>query len=146
MAIRVRNNNTAVLKSGTSELKGNLSSSIIQGAQGPVGPMGPQGPQGEVGPQGPQGEAGPMGPQGPQGEQGIQGEQGPQGPAGPTDYNQLENKPDLSIYAEKEDYPDLVVFNARLGKKADKTYVDEAINNALGTIESELDEIIGEEE
>ena len=118
MAIRVRNNNTAVLKSGTSELKGNLSNSIIQGAQGPAGPMGPQGPQGE---------AGPMGPQGPQGEQGIQGEPGPQGPAGPTDYNLMENKPDLSVYASTD-------------------YVDEAINNALGTIESELDEIIGEEE
>ena len=90
MAIRVRNNNTAVLKSDTSELKGNLSNSIIQGAQGPVGPMGPQGPQGEPGPKGDKGD---------KGEQGIQGEKGE---PGTTDYNELENLPDLEKYAVKK--------------------------------------------
>lgn len=36
---------------------------------------------------------------GPKGETGPAGPQGPAGPAGTTDYNQLLNKPDLSVYA-----------------------------------------------
>jgi hypothetical protein len=34
------------------------------------------------------------------GDKGDKGEQGEQGPAGTTDYNELENKPDLSVYME----------------------------------------------
>lgn len=55
------------------------------------------------GPRGDKGERGERGEQGPQGERGERGEQGPQGetgPAGTTDYNELENKPDLSVYIE----------------------------------------------
>ncbi len=68
---------------------------------------GPKGDKGDTGERGPQGVPGPVGPAGPTGEQGIQGQTGPQGapgPAGPkgdpgtTDYNQLDNKPDLSKY------------------------------------------------
>ena len=75
---------------------------------------GPKGDKGDTGERGPQGIAGPAGPTGPRGDQGVQGQTGPQGvpgPAGPkgdpgtTDYNQLDNKPDLT-------------------PKADKTYVD----------------------
>lgn len=58
------------------------------GRRGPAGPQGPVGPRGDTGPQGP------PGPQGPQGET---------GPAGTTDYNNLINKPDLSVYATKID-------------------------------------------
>lgn len=68
---------------------------------------GPKGDKGDTGERGPQGVPGPVGPAGPTGEQGIQGQTGPQGTpgtAGPkgdpgtTDYNQLDNKPDLSKY------------------------------------------------
>lgn len=77
-----------------------------------------------VGEQGPQGAVGPQGPQGLQGPKGDAGPQGPQGEAGPTytagagiditdnvisatggssdfsgDYDDLTNKPDLSVYA-----------------------------------------------
>mgnify|MGYP000947424250 CR=1 FL=1 len=81
---------------------------------------GPKGDKGDTGERGLQGVPGPVGPTGPKGEQGIQGQIGPQGtpgPAGPkgdpgtTDYNQLDNKPDPTL-------------------KADKTYVDDQ-NRAL---------------
>ena len=77
----------------------------IKGRDGQEGATGPQGPQGATGPQGLQGETGPQGPQGatgPQGPQGATGPQGPQGQAGTTDYNELANKPDLSIYATEQ--------------------------------------------
>ena len=54
-----------------------------------------------VGPQGPKGDKGDTGATGPQGPKGDTGTTGPQGPAGTTDYNELENKPDLSVYATK---------------------------------------------
>ena len=69
-----------------------------------VGPQGPKGDKGDTGPQGPKGDkgdTGPQGPQGPKGDTGATGATGPQGPAGTTDYNDLENKPDLSVYATK---------------------------------------------
>lgn len=71
----------------------------LQSLKGDKGDKGPQGPQGLRGPQGEQGEQGIQGIQGPQGEQGPIG---PVGPAGTTDYNELSNKPDLSIYQLKE--------------------------------------------
>ena len=79
---------------------------FVEGPKGEKGEQGPQGEQGEQGlqgPAGPQGEQGARGPQGEQGEQGLQGPAGPQGetgPAGTTDYNELQNKPDLSLYIE----------------------------------------------
>lgn len=57
------------------------------------GEKGEQGPQGETGPQG---EQGLQGPQGPQGEQGPVGPQGPAGSGGTTNYNDLENKPQIN--------------------------------------------------
>ena len=71
---------------------------------------GPKGDKGDTGEKGSQGIPGPVGPAGPKGEQGVQGQTGPQGapgPAGPkgdpgtTDYNQLDNKPDLTKYVSK---------------------------------------------
>lgn len=67
-----------------------------------VGPQGPQGPQGETGATGatgPQGETGATGATGATGPEGPQGPEGPTGPAGTTDYNALDNLPDLSQYA-----------------------------------------------
>lgn len=98
-----------------------------QGIQGPKGdPLrfedltptqkaelrGEKGDRGEIGPRGLQGVPGPMGPVGPKGEQGIQGQIGPKGEPGTTDYNQLSNKPDLTI-------------------KADKTYVDTKLQDKV---------------
>ena len=109
-----------------------------QGIQGPKGdPLrfedltptqkaelrGEKGDRGEIGPRGLQGVPGPMGPVGPKGEQGIQGQIGPKGEPGTTDYNQLSNKPDLTI-------------------KADKTYVDtklqDKVNEAGDTMTGNL--------
>lgn len=59
---------------------------------------GSKGDKGDTGERGPQGVPGPVGPAGPKGEQGIQGQTGPKGDPGTTDYNQLDNKPDLSKY------------------------------------------------
>lgn len=76
----------------------------VKGAKGDTGEQGPQGPQGEPGPQGETGEQGPQGKPGPQGETGEQGPQGPQGDKGDpgtTDFDELENKPDLDVYERK---------------------------------------------
>jgi hypothetical protein len=55
--------------------------------------------QGIIGPPGAPGPTGPAGPQGQPGADstvpGPQGPEGPTGPPGPTDYNELENKPNL---------------------------------------------------
>lgn len=104
----------------------------------------PKGSQGPTGAKGEDGQAGATGPQGvsiesivfketnadggnvytitltnkntyeftaPRGQQGIPGQQGP---AGSTDYNNLENKPDLSIFAEEADVAELLA--GKLGK------------------------------
>lgn len=101
-----------------------------QGEQGLQGPKGDKGEKGDKGDKGEQGEVGPMGPQGPQGEQGPVGPQGPAGSGGTTNYNDLENKPqingielignktsgDLKMYTQEEvDY--------LLNDKMDKPYV-----------------------
>jgi hypothetical protein len=109
---------------GPQGLKGDTGDIGPQGIQGDIGPQGIPGPQGvkgdtgDPGPQGPAGSTGPQGDTGPQGLQGVQGLkgdtgdvgpagsqgpqglQGPQGPAGTTNYNDLTNKPDLSIYSQ----------------------------------------------
>ena len=99
-----------------------------QGPAGQTGPQGPAGPQGQPGPQGPTGATGatpvisasasvnnstgtpsvsvsvtgtPEAPNMDFSFQNLKGETGAQGPAGTTDYNNLTNKPDLSIYEEK---------------------------------------------
>ena len=61
---------------------------------GPKGDTGDKGDKGDPGEPGPQGE---VGPQGPQGEQGA---------PGTTDYNELDNKPDLTT---KEDALEIVI-------------------------------------
>ena len=95
--------------------KGDTGVQGATGEQGPNGDTGIQGPkgdtgvQGATGEQGPKGDTGPQGEQGPKGDTGVQGatgEQGPKGdtgPAGTTDYNDLSNKPDLSVYATNTD-------------------------------------------
>jgi hypothetical protein len=46
------------------------------------------------------------------GDKGDQGDQGEQGPPGTTDYNELENKPDLSVYLTEVTEEDLDrIFN-----------------------------------
>ncbi len=130
--------------------KGDKGDKGDKGEQGPKGETGPQGEQGlqglqgekgekgDKGDKGEQGEVGPMGPQGPQGEQGPIGPQGPAGSGGTTDYNDLENKPqingvelkgnktsgDLKMYTQEEvDY--------MLADKMDKPYTSiEITDNA----------------
>lgn len=71
----------------------------IQGIQGETGLTGPQGEQGAQGIQGLKGDTGDTGATGPQGLQGPKGDTGDTGPAGTTNYEQLDNLPDLSVYA-----------------------------------------------
>ena len=115
----------------------------VQGPPGQIGPRGEKGDRGETGPRGLQGIPGPVGPAGPKGEQGIQGQTGPQGvpgPAGPkgdpgtTDYNQLTNKPDLTLKADKTyvDSQDTV-----LAKRID-TGLDNKVNKAGDTMTGRL--------
>lgn len=112
-----------------------------QGEQGLQGPQGEKGDKGDKGDKGEQGEVGPIGPQGPQGEQGPIGPQGPAGSGGTTNYNDLENKPqingvelkgnktsgDLKMYTQEEvDY--------MLADKMDKPYTSiEITDNATIT-------------
>lgn len=85
----------------------------LKGEQGEVGPAGPEGPQGVKGDKGEKGDpgapgiTGATGAQGPKGDKGDTGAQGPAGakgdkgdtgPAGTTDYNNLQNKPNLGVY------------------------------------------------
>ncbi|VGU87442.1 hyaluronoglucosaminidase [Streptococcus pyogenes] len=64
---------------------------------------------------------GPMGPQGPTGERGPIGPTGPIGKPGTTDYNQLQNRPNLDAFAQKKE------TNSKITKlessKADKNAV-----------------------
>lgn len=104
---------------------------------------GSKGDKGDTGERGPQGVPGPVGPAGPKGEQGIQGQTGPQGapgPAGPkgdpgtTDYNQLDNKPDPTLKADKT-YVDSQ--NAALTKRIDEglqSKVDKAGDTMTGNL------------
>lgn len=78
------------------EFKGEKGEQGPQGEQGLQGPQGEKGDKGDKGDKGEQGEVGPMGPQGPQGEQGPVGPQGPAGSGGTTNYNDLENKPQIN--------------------------------------------------
>lgn len=68
-----------------------------QGIQGNTGPTGAQGPAGPEGPIGNTGPAGPAGPAGPKGDPGPAGPTGPKGDPGTTDFNDLQNKPDLIL-------------------------------------------------
>lgn len=104
---------------------------------------GSKGDKGDTGERGPQGVPGPVGPAGPKGEQGIQGQTGPQGtpgPAGPkgdpgtTDYNQLDNKPNLALKADKSYVDDQ---NRDLTKRIDtglQSKVDKAGDTMTGNL------------
>ena len=97
------------------DLKGRVGFGTVSWAVGPQGPQGErgekgdkgdtgiQGPRGERGERGEKGDKGDPGIQGPRGERGEKGDKGDTGPAGTTDYNELNNKPDLSQYATKEE-------------------------------------------
>lgn len=80
---------------------------LATGPQGPAGEKGDKGDTGEKGEQGVQGvqgekgDTGERGPQGLTGATGAKGDKGEKGAPGTTDYNQLENKPDLTIFYKK---------------------------------------------
>ena len=97
---------------GEQGIQGETGATGAQGIQGPIGLTGPQGIQGETGLTGPQGPQGIQGPKGDTGDpgpagadstvpgpQGLKGDTGDTGAPGTTDYEQLDNLPDLSIYA-----------------------------------------------
>lgn len=73
----------------------------IQGERGEQGLKGDKGERGEKGDKGEQGIQGVQGVQGERGEKGEKGDKGDKGDAGTTDYNDLENKPDLSVYMQE---------------------------------------------
>ena len=97
------------------------------------------------GPQGAQGVQGPQGAQGPQGVQGVQGPQGPEGQPGTTNYNDLQNKPDLSVYELLTNKK-----NSVTGNEASSTYypttkaVADYVGSVVGSINTILDTINGE--
>ncbi|HEL0712581.1 TPA: hyaluronoglucosaminidase, partial [Streptococcus equi subsp. zooepidemicus] len=67
---------------------------------------------------------GPKGPKGDDGPQGKTGDTGPQGPAGKpgtTDYNQLQNKPNLDAFAQKKETDSKIA--KLVSSKADKSAV-----------------------
>ena len=108
-----------------AELKG------PKGDRGDTGPIGPQGIPGPVGPTGAKGEAGQAGPAGPAG---AQGPIGPKGDPGTTDYNQLDNKPDPILKADKT-YVDSQ--NTALTKRIDEGLQDK-VNKAGDTMTGNL--------
>ena len=81
------------------------------------GPKGDDGQPGQQGPPGPKGADGVAGPTGPTGPAGPTGPKGNDGQPGTTDYNQLQNKPDLSIYQPKEVGKGLSSFDYNLAAK-----------------------------
>lgn len=111
-----------------AELKG------PKGDRGDIGPRGSQGIPGPVGPTGAKGEAGQAGPAGPAGAQGPMGPTGPKGDPGTTDYNQLDNKPNLALKADKSYVDDQ---NTALTKKIDtglQGKVDKAGDTMTGNL------------
>jgi hypothetical protein len=110
--INVYDNGGWVTAGGSQGIQG------IQGVQGEIGPQGPAGPKGDTGDTGaastvpgPKGDTGLTGPKGDKGDtgdastvpgpQGLKGDTGDTGPAGTTDYEQLDNLPDLTVLATK---------------------------------------------
>lgn len=66
-------------------------------------------------------QGGPPGPQGPPGKTGEQGPPGPAGKPGTTDYNQLQNKPNLDAFARKQETDSKIT--KLVSSKADKSAV-----------------------
>ncbi|ABL61072.1 TPA: hyaluronoglucosaminidase [Streptococcus equi subsp. zooepidemicus] len=66
-------------------------------------------------------QGGPPGPQGPPGKTGEQGPPGPAGKPGTTDYNQLQNKPNLDAFAQKKETDSKIA--KLVSSKADKSAV-----------------------
>lgn len=66
--------------------------------KGDTGEQGERGAKGEKGDKGDKGDTGEQGIPGEKGEKGDKGDKGEKGDAGTTDYNELENKPDLSNF------------------------------------------------
>lgn len=89
---------------GPQGLKGETGATGPAGPQGLQGVKGDKGDKGDPGTPGVKGATGATGPQGPKGDTGATGATGPQGPkgdtgpAGTTDYNALQNKPNLGLY------------------------------------------------
>lgn len=131
---------------GTPGEKGETGAQGIQGIQGEPGAQGIQGIQGLKGDKGDKGDQGIQGIQGEQGipgedgedgytpifgvdyfngSQGIQGEKGDKGDPGTTDYNLLDNLPDLGIYWTGTNYNSSYLtstFNATYDAKPSSTY------------------------
>ena len=105
---------------GIQGIQGERGPQGLKGDRGDTGPRGLQGAPGTPGPAGAKGDVGQTGPAGPTGAQGPIGLIGPKGDPGTTDYNQLTNKPDLTL-------------------KADKFYVDNQDTALRKKIEADLD-------
>lgn len=105
---------------GIQGIQGERGPQGLKGDRGDTGPRGLQGAPGTPGPAGAKGDVGQTGPAGPTGAQGPIGPIGPKGDPGTTDYNQLTNKPDLTL-------------------KADKFYVDNQDTALRKKIETDLD-------
>jgi hypothetical protein len=103
---------------GPAGTNGTNGTNGAQGIQGPAGAKGDKGDKGDTGETGaastvpgPKGDTGDTGPKGDKGDtgdastvagpQGLKGDTGDTGPAGTTDYEQLDNLPDLSVLATK---------------------------------------------
>ena len=93
--------------------------------------VGRRGLQGETGPQGPKGDKGETGPQGPKGDKGDTGA------PGTTDYNELQNLPDLNIKADKADTYTKIEVDTSLAGKAEKVHAH-TISDVTG-LQSALD-------
>lgn len=92
--------NEPTISFGECVTLGKISIPVLKGEQGVQGMQGIQGVAGE------------------RGEKGEKGDKGDKGDAGTTDYNDLENKPDLSVFVTEAD-----------------------LNDKLGSIESLLAEV-----
>ncbi len=87
---------TEPLENGTKvtiiDKEGSKEFNVLNGENGKDGSKGDKGEPGEKGEQGAKGDTGSIGPEGPQ---------GPKGDPGTTDFNELDNKPDLTLFANK---------------------------------------------
>lgn len=83
------------------------------------GDKGEQGNPGAAGPQGQKGDPGPIGPAGPKGDPGT------------TDYNKLENLPDLSSKLDKTTVPETVYANDSSRQPVNLSYDSTAVANTI---------------
>lgn len=109
-------------------------------AKGEKGDKGDKGDQGIQGVQGDKGDQGIQGIQGDRGEKGEKGDKGDKGDPGTTDYTQLTNKPDLSVYEMKSSR----VTSLSSSSTDDQYPSAKAVVDYVGDINDILDTINGE--